>query len=389
MGISNQPVIFWDGSSLVESSFLSPRIRCGDPKTGTSQDVEAPTSNDTAARTGALGIGIWNGVVSVLQLKAGHIIFSRRSTEGVWQDFPTSLDGPSDIQGVPLTLNETERSDRFFAMNVGLGFAKGNEGSICSWWRQRNDGTLEPESVIPIELDYPVFFAVGGVQSSITTQLSGRYHGLAPFLEYPIRVPGAFLVVSWNAGVIWIIKDGYPYPSRTIKLISLDDEHLAGKIKHPPVLLGIQPMLNGHVLIAMRSEKAVLDPPKEKPKEKVVTPPAEGSAPSVPVMAHPEIVWKDLDPLEGTLSEADAIFLGDAPRTLTSEAEAWHFSFKFDLSGHLVFPKKGSTGNEKTVSKTNSATEGNQQKQTSPTSEVANPINPETKPSKTPSQKKH
>ena len=148
-------------------------------------------------------------------------------------------------------------------------------------------------------------------------------------------------------------------------------------------------MLNGHVLIAMRSEKAVLDPPKEKSKDKVVTPAMEGSTPSIPVPTHPEIIWKDLDPLEGTLGEADSIFLGDAPRTLTSEAEAWHFSFKFDLNGRLVFPKKGSAGNEKTVSKTNSAIEVNQQKETSPTSEIANPISPETKPSKIPSQKKH
>jgi hypothetical protein len=387
-GVSNQPVIFWDGASLVESSFLGTRIRCGDPKTGTFQNIDAPTGTDTAGRTGALGISVWNGVVSVLQLKDGHIIFSRRSSEGVWQDFPTSLDGPHDIQGVPFTLNETERSDRFFAMNVGLGFAKGNEGSISSWWRQRNDGALEPESIVPIELDYPVFLAVSGTKSSITTQLSARYLGLAPFLEYPIRVPGAFLVVSWNAGVIWVIKDGYPFSSRTIKLISLDEEHLAGKIRHPPVLLGIQPMLNGHVLIAMRSEKAILDSPKEKPKEpskeKVVTPAQEGNSPSIPVMTHPEILWKDLDPIEGTLSDADAIFLGDAPRTLSSEAEAWHFVFKFDLNGHLVFPKKGSAGKEKAASKTIRATEVNQQRQASRTSPMSDVASPETQPSKPP-----
>lgn len=390
MGISNQPVVFWDGSSLVESSFLGSRIRLGDPRMGTFQDIEAPTGTDITARTGALGISVWNGVVSVLQLKAGHIVFSRRSTEGVWQDFPTSLDGPSDIQGVPFTLNETERSDRFFAMNVSLGFAKGNEGSVCSWWRQRNDGTLEPESVIPIELDYPVFLAVSGTENSIVTQLSGRYLGLAPFLEYPIRVPGAFLVVSWNAGVIWIIKDGYPFPSRTIKLISLDDEHLAGKMKHPPVLLGIQPMLNGHVLIAMRSEKAVLDPPKEKskePKEKVVTPAMEEGAPSIPKMVNPEIIWKDLDPLEGTLTEADSILLGDAPRNLTSEADAWQFSFKFDLDGHLVFPGRSPVRNEKAASKTKNATEVNHQKEAPPASAVADPVSPDTKPSKIPSKK--
>ncbi|MBL0311473.1 MAG: hypothetical protein IPP78_01915 [Holophagaceae bacterium] len=260
-------------------------------------------------------------------------------------------------------------------MNVDLGFAKGNEASICSWWRQRNDGTLEPESVIPIELDYPVFFAVGGVQSSITTQLSGRYHGLAPFLEYPIRVPGAFLVVSWNAGVLWVIKDGYPFPSRTIRLISLDDDHLAGKIQHPPVLLGIQPMLNGHVLIAMRSEKAVLDPPKEslkEPKEKAGTPATEGNAPTTPVMAHPEILWKDLDPLEGTLTEADSLFLGDAPRTLTSEADARQFSFRFDLNGHLLFAKKGAIGTSKGA----------------PETPAVDPNSPEVQPSKAPSSKK-
>ena len=253
-------------------------------------------------------------MATTLRMKEGTIVLSRRFPDGLWQDYATSLDGakgPDGVQGVPLTLDESDVPHLYFAMNVVPGFTDGREAAPCAWWKQDDEGRLHPEALVPIELEGAVFRPVP-VGRTFWAHLEPRYRGLAPFLEHPVRVKGAFLVVSMHAGILWVIKDGNPLPSQAIKLVSLDAARLAGRVPHDSVLLGLQPMPNGHVLIAMRSEQAVLDPP--------------GS------VAHPQILWKDLDPLEGVLADADSDLVAKAPTVLEENGT---IAFTLDEEGRL------------------------------------------------------
>ena len=286
------------------------------------------------APPGSLELTIWNGIASTIRVAHGQIVFSRRYTDGTWQDFPTMLAldrGSEMLTGYPNALFASDTSPRFFSYNQAFGFSLHNEASSCSWWRQGANGLLEPEALIPLELDRPVYVPYHVPQTQNTVlQILHRYEGLLPFLDYPVRVKGAFLIVSWQAGVIWIIKDGSSYPDQIIKLIKLTDGILSGDTPHEAVLMGIQPMKNGHVLLAMRSEASLFPPRKAASAE------AEPPSDEPTKAALEDIIWKDLDPLEGTLTEPDSDLLGDAPRHWDPEYSFW---FSFDLEGHLLFPR--------------------------------------------------
>lgn len=272
----------------------------------------------------ALGFTYWNGMATAIRFDGKQLRLSRRFTDGAWQDYPTSLDrgqGSDELFGVPSTLYEANTGGRFLAFDQMVGFTKGEEASPCSWWRQGPNGVLEPEGLIPLELDGPLFMAQQVRPGLALLQLRQRFGGLRPFLDYPLRVQGGFVVISWNAGVLWGIRDGAIMPQKAIRLIRLDDDLLSGKTPHLPVLLGAQPMRNGHVLVAMRAEDEIFS--------KADGPPADGKPEA------PKILWKEIDPLEGTVEEAEPSLVGDAPRHLVSGQA---LSFRFDPDGRLRCP---------------------------------------------------
>lgn len=297
-----QPQLTWDGSSLVEAPTYQMELHCRDAATGAIHTIKAPPR-------ALSGLSLWDGIVSTLRIADNRAVYARRSLDETWQDFPTAIhlgDTDAQVNGIPLLLFEADTPGQFLAMNFCPMFGKGREGSPCSWWRQNAGGTLEAEGLVPLELDGPVLVPARTAKGVDPVELAPRYRGLAPFLEFPVPVPGAFLVVSWKAGIIWVIRASPAHSVRAIRLMALDEPRLAGKIPHPPVLLGLQPMANGHVLAAIRHEAAVLDPS----------------------VTDAEFVWKDIDPLEGKVTEADPALVAGYPAAFRP--------FTFDLEGHVV-----------------------------------------------------
>ena len=78
LGISNQPEILWDGSSLVVSSFLSRQIRYGDPKTGTFR----PTGAIVDVPGSASGI---QGSNSATLLSDGRVLVAGNGVAEIFQ----------------------------------------------------------------------------------------------------------------------------------------------------------------------------------------------------------------------------------------------------------------------------------------------------------------
>jgi len=326
-----QPRLLWDGENLAISNYFSDRLDYWNPVSRTCKSILTPPRS--------FGATIWNGNITLLKAVGKSLVCSRKAFDGEWRDYPVALDDQQSrggLRGFPLTLNESRTPTRFFSMNQDLGFNQDGELSICSWWKLGTKGMLEPEALIPIELDSPLFFGEGPLRWLPMVKLRPRFAGLAPFLEYPVRTRDAFLVVSLHAGILWVIPDDAPVPKRVIRLMHLDEDRLSGKVSYPEVIIALQPMVNGHVLVAMRSEKAVRDAARDhpEPKPEALTTKKEGSdgaAPRTPI-SHPEIIWKEIDPVVGTVEDPDPALLGGAPTELDPDHP---FSFTFDLDGRL------------------------------------------------------
>ena len=324
VGITQLSQQYWDEDKLVESDFLINQLRVWNPSTGVFEIIDGPS--------GSAGISMSGGVATCLRMTHEKILFSRRSPKGAWVDYETSLNhssGPSDLKGVPLTLAAGENPNRFLGMNLLIGFSKEKAVSCCSWWKQNDNGVLEAEDLIPIELDAPVFLPSPQPVKGPAMTLSPRYPGLPPFLEYPIRVSGAYLVVSMNSGVLWVLKDDSIRTPSVIKLLPRFFDQLVAKASHPAVIHCLQPMRNGHILVAMRSIEALFDPPVAQPS-RIKDIHGKELPPTPPTVS---VVWRDVDPLNCTVSEADQVLLADAPRTLPLNGK---LSFKFDPKGRLV-----------------------------------------------------
>lgn len=323
--------VMWDGDCLVEMKFLSPELTYWNPA-GTSAKVQAPS--------GGLGISVLNRTFSAIRMVDDTLVYSRMPPGENWQDYLISWEKgkrSQGLRGIPFSMLETRSGKRFLAMSTLPGFGQGGAVSLCSWWVQGPNGVVEPESLIPMELGESVFEPEIGPKVLPWPKLKARYAGLAPFLEFPLRSRDAFLVVSLNAGIIWVVPEDGHTPMRVVRMMALSDDQLSGKQLHLPVILDLQPMVNGHVLVAMRSEKAVRDPPK-----------VPGSSAEVEAKDHarngsgeperprdilqPEIIWKELDPLEGKPEDPDPEFLADAPRALDPDRP---FHFSFDPEGRL------------------------------------------------------
>jgi len=254
------------------------------------------------------------------------------------------LNRHNDVSGIPELLYESEDSERFLGVSHYPGFTKGREASCWAWCRQRRDGTLEVDSLIPIDLDDSVFGTSPPGRTFPQIQHWGRARGLAPMLQHPIRVPGGFLLASWHAGIIWVLKDVHPWPSHTVRLVSLSPEQLSGAQGHPNVLLGIQPLKDGNVLVAYRDEdslrEATRKPGLPTSRRDARIPGREKAESKPEPVREIKIFWKVLDPALGTLRDAEDSILNGAPTQVGTEEELAKLSITYSRTGELKITPK-------------------------------------------------
>ncbi|WP_316415723.1 hypothetical protein [Mesoterricola silvestris] len=267
------------------------------------------------APPGSIGVSMRKGVASALRLDGQRILLARRLPDGTWTDHSTVLDRPwaeGDLKGLPLTLNETGPDLGFFATNFILGFQHHGDVSPCSLWKLDEATSLKPQGLVPLELDGPVFLPRKGVRKGAVMDLAPRLAGLAPFLDHPVRVEGASIIVSLGAGVLWVVKDGSKRADPVIRLSPPGPGGLEGRDIRPPAIHGLLPLPGGHVIIALRPSG-----------------PAQGK----PRSMEP-VIWKVVNPMTGTVANPSADLIRDAPRTLAS---GHRLRFTVDSGGRLRF----------------------------------------------------
>lgn len=328
--VADQPDAFqWAGDQFVITNSAQATIKTKKRLRGDRSVIQLPD--------GAVGQSLWNGVVTSFRVLKNRTALSRRAPDGTWQDFPTALDrdfGTSQMRGFPFLLFESTREGRFFSYSRVPGFVRGEGASICSWWKQGPHGVLEPDDLIPLDLDSPVFLAPPRAPHAGIIATSNRYRGLEPFLDVPLRFAGGFVVVSWGAGIIWIISDDPTISNRTIHLSASDPDFLSGKKRHHPALLGIQITPANRVLAALRSDELLYRGFESKEKDPEHSTSSREDVDNTPKAKELfKIVWKEIDPREGTVTEPDGLDYPGAPGTFDPTER---FTFCFDLNGNMV-----------------------------------------------------
>jgi len=303
-GVAPQIQQAWDGDSLVEGPFLSDRVV-----------VRREGSKDLSikAPSGSSGLTHRNGRSVALRLFDGKLLLSMKDLETGWRDYDTSLNQPSEsggLQGIPISLHATAKGDRFLATNFTLGFRQGGKASALSWWRLAAGGTLEPEGIIALERDGPVFLATPEQALGPCMDLAPRQGDLLPFLEFPLRVPGGFVVVSLGSGVLWTIREDNQRVHRVIPLRASSLSGLAARPEGGRTLHAIQPTREGKLLAALRG----------------------GKLPETAGERREAVLWREVDPMEGTVLEPGPEALKGLPHSLPAGGS---LTFRFDPVGRV------------------------------------------------------
>jgi hypothetical protein len=323
-----QPELTWDAQGLAVGSKNGTLLQILHP--GEHPETIAPPKD-------CLGLTLWNGHCTAVRMNGGRFYASERLAPGKWFDHPILINQMES--GFPERLYESDYPGWYLGVNVDTGFVKDGHASCWAWYRQMDDGHLEMDEPVQLEWDHhPVFQPQKRGETFALAVVSPALKGLVPFLDYPIHVPGAFILVSWQTGILWLLKDREETPSQVVNLSDIGSDLIAGSHPFPPVLLGIQPMKDGRVLIAQREPGAIHAPqPPVPPQQPATEVTGEDHAAAAP--EHPGIIWKLWDPKEGEPAKADGLpILDQAPTSLPTADAQWHFTFGFNRRGDLVLP---------------------------------------------------
>ncbi len=297
---------------------------------GRSQELRPPPN--------ALSTLFWEGEAWAVCWEGGQGLSVARS-----KDFRTWSHSPHQLLKIggnyPVGLHPTSRPGLFLGINTACGFGEDGRASVYAWYTQSEKGTFDFLTLVDLDLDLDGRVFVPGMVDG--KAVGARPHparaALAPFFDYPIRLGDRFVLVSLNAGVLWILEDGAGSPKRTLRLVDLEGGQLSGKDPIARCILGLQPTPEGKLLLACRTEEAV------KESEKAFRQTWEengGAADEARARADMEraarvygrLRWLELDPETGKL---ERVYPKGAPEHLESRAQLNAFRFELNADGSV------------------------------------------------------
>lgn len=232
---------------------------------------------------------------------------------------------------------------------------QGRETSLFAWAKEDRHGLLKVVGLAPMGLDEellsPMEKPVGRTPGSdgwnlsdriSITQVRPKYRLAHP--NYTVRAPEAMVLVSGYTGYAWVAKLKGEQPElKLVKILSVVTEKV---LENPDQLewavMGAQPMPDGRVLVATRSEEAVLLARKLYPSISIhnlkdfkdsLLMDARGKAMKASLETFPEIRWWTLDPSNGHVQHEDSP--QNVPPKLPRPEVAVRFSFRPRVDGNL------------------------------------------------------
>lgn len=235
---------------------------------------------------------------------------------------------------------------RYFLVSGPSGFYLKDKFSPYAMAEINDKGFLVLTELINLDLKEPLIFRVppGANDSTPKGDFNPKYSALMAMLfETPmIRYPGGLALVARRPGYVWLFDDQTGALKRSVKLFSAVTEEKLG----PPhqlewAILGCQPRMNGHLLIASREEAAVLTALEAYPTRKNLKFLEDEAQQKVnldldqaSLSRWPQILWWDLDPATGTITEEQP------PQNVPDriwDLEMFHnFRFRFKPDGNLL-----------------------------------------------------
>lgn len=242
------------------------------------------------------------------------------------------------------------KGGRYLGVATMAPFVLGEASSFFAVLRQGKGSLLEIDALLPMGI--------------------GKHSPGWIFGPTVVQAPEGWAVVNIRTGHIWLVKDtGERVRIRTTKLYdSVKDSSIEELGSIDPPILGCQPALDGTLLIAARSEEAILRAPelrkaarKDQPipqmgeeigdldssrpgpnpqleaKLKALTQRLQAQAAQVegPILAKfPELAWWELDPATSRFTKVAAP--PGAPQQLLTPEVYRAFRFRFDVKGRVV-----------------------------------------------------
>jgi hypothetical protein len=337
---AEQPKIFWRANDLVviKDGFCTVQLRSN----GKSRSFKLPADFRDVHATED---GFWaNRMTGQDGSRDNQIHFS---PDGIhWH-----LQAVWPVRGTAPNCRIFALKNCFFAVATGQPFTQGKSSSHFGVLRQTKGSHLELDSLLQM-----------GIGKSVPDWI---------FVPPVIQTAEGWAVVNIRTGHVWLAKEGEPgqVQLRMAKLFgSVKDESIQKLGSIDPPILGCQPAPDGSLLVASRSEEAVLKAPdfrrqlrKGKPepplgdalnsvdlsrqgpnpevqaKLQEITKHLENRITSVesPILeAFPDLMWWELSPATGKFTKVSTP--AGAPGKLLTPELFRGFCFRFDFKGNLV-----------------------------------------------------
>lgn len=338
----------WDGDKVVvwetntASEFGAHNLRVEKRHSKATRVIDSPP--------GAIGISYWDGVAWAVIRRAGSTEKHRPSSRPIgsvmrcgdqknWVFY-------AEIVGETLPINLVPLDDgQFLGVSPVRGFIVEGDASHWAVFAMNDKSQLTLKRLLKFDLKEPVYLANSATPGGPKrVELNSKYMSLAglPYQIPAIRTPDGIAIVAQKAGVVWIVHpETGEIRSRTHLFSGVTEEKLSGADPLEVCILGIQPRMNGHLLIATRTEDAVLrsavafnlrltvDTVKSKDKLSDYHERANRA-----LQGFPEILWWDLDPKTGSLRREDPPM--NVPSKIWDLRILAAFRFRFKPDGDLM-----------------------------------------------------
>lgn len=331
---ARQDEMTWDGPRVVVSHRETRTFRFHAPGQGSPTELRAPESS-------------WD-----LHFREGAAFCLRKEAEGARQDarvllMSTNLQawtryGSFQDKEAHLLHCYPLDDHRFFLVALpSKPFRLGNKVSPFAIGRMNQGGNIETLELTNLGFPKPLLVKTRADRFALDPAYEYLHTAIlhpSPFV--PLR--DGFALVADQVGVFWIF-DGKGRMRKRIKLYnSVSEERLAQRDSLEQAVLGCQPREDGQILIASRTEEAVLNARRQFPRDESLEafrdPEARKEAArqeQKSLEAFPELKWHLLDPDAGTVNPCDPPL--KVKDHFDEVSEISRFKFRFLPNGNLRF----------------------------------------------------